>query len=100
MRYRFLFGWGGGLVILVLAYGVFFGGSKGLVDPAGYFPYALTGALVMLGAVVLTAAGQHKRLAVSNRADLKHERSLSHILSALRATPTHRAQLGDRKRAG
>src|SRR3546814_12687389 len=58
MRYRFLFGWGGGLVILVLAYGVFFGGSKGLVDPAGYFPYALTGALVMLGAVVLSAAGR------------------------------------------
>src|SRR3546814_19687749 len=49
MRYRFIFGWGGGLVILVLAYGVFFGGSKGRVDPAGDFPYALTGVLGMVG---------------------------------------------------
>src|SRR3546814_7896081 len=93
MRYRFLFGWGGGLVILVLAYGVFFGGSKGLVDPAGYFPYALTGALVMLGAVVLSAAGQHKRIAVSNLADVKPAMSLSHILRDMRDTLSNRAFL-------
>src|SRR3546814_18341593 len=42
MRYRFLFGWGGGLVFLVLAYGVFFGGSRGLVVPGGFFPHADT----------------------------------------------------------
>jgi GPH family glycoside/pentoside/hexuronide:cation symporter len=93
MRYRFLFGWGGGLVILVLAYGVFFGGSKGLVDPAGYFPYALTGALVMLGAVVISAAGQHKRIAVSNLADVKPAMSLSHILRDMRDTLSNRAFL-------
>ena len=93
MRYRFLFGWGGGLVILALAYGVFFGGSKGLVDPAGYFPYALTGALVMLGAVVLSAAGQHKRIAVSNLADVKPAMSLSHILRDMRDTLSNRAFL-------
>ena len=61
MRYRFLFGWGGGLLILLLAYGVFFGGAKGLVDPDGYFPYALTGALLMTGAVMLSAAGQSRQ---------------------------------------
>ncbi len=93
MRYRFLFGWGGGLVILVLAYGVFFGGPKGLVDPAGYFPYALTGALVMLGAVVISAAGQHKRIAVSNIADRKPAASLSHILREMRDTLSNRAFL-------
>ncbi|HET6523002.1 MFS transporter [Sphingopyxis sp.] len=93
MRYRFLFGWGGGLVILVLAYGVFFGGAKGLVDPAGYFPYALTGALVMLGAVVISAAGQHKRIAVSNLADHKPAMSLSHILRDMRDTLSNRAFL-------
>lgn len=93
MRYRFLFGWGGGLVILVLAYGVFFGGPKGLVDPAGYFPYALTGALVMLGAVVISAAGQHKRIAVSNLADRKPAMSLSHILRDMRDTLSNRAFL-------
>ena len=93
MRYRFLFGWGGGLVILVLAYGVFFGGPLGLVDPAGYFPYALTGALVMLGAVILSAMGQHKRIAVSNLADKKPTANLSHILRDMRDTLSNRAFL-------
>lgn len=93
MRYRFLFGWGGGLVILFLAYGVFFGGEKGLVDPAGYFPYALTGALIMLGAVLLSALGQHKRIAVSNRDQVVPKASLSHIAREMRATLSNRAFL-------
>src|SRR3546814_17597102 len=93
MLYRFLCGWGGGLGILVLAYGVCVGGSKGLVDPAGYFPYPLTGALVMLGAVVISAAGQHKRIAVSNLADVKPAMSLSHILRDMRDTLSNRAFL-------
>lgn len=93
VRYRFLFGWGGGLVILMLAYGVFFGGEKGLVDPEGYFPYALTGALIMLGAVVLSALGQHKRIAVSNRDQVVPQASLSHIVRDMRATLSNRAFL-------
>lgn len=63
MRYRFLFGWGGGLMMLALAYGVFLGGPRGLTDPAGYFGYALIGGTMMAGAVMLSAAGQHKRIA-------------------------------------
>ncbi len=93
MRYRFLFGWGGGLLILLLAYGVFFGGAKGLVDPDGYFPYALTGALLMTGAVMLSAAGQHKRIAVSNVADVKPKTTLRQILGEMRDTLSNRAFL-------
>ena len=93
MRYRFLFGWGGGLLILLLAYGVFFGGAKGLVDPDGYFPYALTGALLMAGAVMLSAAGQHKRIAVSNLNDVKPSATLSHVLADMRNTLSNRAFL-------
>ncbi|AQA00904.1 hypothetical protein BWQ93_14685 [Sphingopyxis sp. QXT-31] len=93
MRYRFLFGWGGGLLILLLAYGVFFGGPKGLVDPAGYFPYALTGALMMAGAVMISAAGQHKRIAVSNLADAKPAGSLGDILREMKKTLSNRAFL-------
>ncbi|WP_033074477.1 MFS transporter [Sphingopyxis sp. MWB1] len=93
MRYRFLFGWGGGLVLLVLAYGVFFNGAKGLVDPAGYFPFALTGALVMLGAVMLSAAGQHKRIAVSNLHEKRPPARLSHIIGEMRETLSNRAFL-------
>lgn len=93
MRYRFLFGWGGGLLILLLAYGVFFGGAKGLVDPDGYFPYALTGALLMTGAVMLSAAGQHKRIAVSNLADVKPRTTLRRVLGEMRDTLSNRAFL-------
>ncbi|HMO75579.1 MAG TPA: MFS transporter [Sphingopyxis sp.] len=93
MRYRFLFGWGGGLVILFLAYGVFFGGPRGLVDPDGYFPYALTGALIMLGAVMISAAGQHKRIAVSNLDDVPPPANLRHILRDMRDTLSNRAFL-------
>jgi GPH family glycoside/pentoside/hexuronide:cation symporter len=93
MRYRFLFGWGGGLLILLLAYGVFFGGPKGLVDPAGYFPYALTGALMMAGAVMISAAGQHKRIAVSNLADAKPAGSIVDILREMKKTLSNRAFL-------
>ncbi len=93
MRFRFLFGWGGGLLVLLLAYGVFFGGPKGLVDPAGYFPYALTGALMMAGAVMISAAGQHRRIAVSNVHDIKPAQSLGHILRDMRDTLSNRAFL-------
>jgi len=93
MRYRFLFGWGGGLIILLLAYGVFFGGAKGLVDPDGYFPYALAGALMMAGAVLVSAAGQHKRIAVSNLHDVKPATTLRHILAEMRDTLSNRAFL-------
>ena len=82
MRYRFLFGWG-----------VFFGGAKGLVDPDGYFPYALAGALMMAGAVIISAAGQHKRIAVSNLADVKPVMTLRHILRDMRDTLSNRAFL-------
>lgn len=93
MRYRYLFGWGGGLVILLLAYGVFFGGAKGLVDPEGYFPYALTGALLMSGAVMVSAAGQHRRIAVSNLSDVNPKTTLRQVLSEMRHTLSNRAFL-------
>jgi glycoside/pentoside/hexuronide:cation symporter, GPH family len=64
MRYRFLFGWGGGILLLILAYGVFFAddatGQSGLTDPDGYHLYALFGAVMMAAAVLLSAAGQHR----------------------------------------
>jgi GPH family glycoside/pentoside/hexuronide:cation symporter len=68
-------------------------GTHMLVDPAGYFPYALTGALIMLGAVVLSALGQHKRIAVSNRDQVVPKASLSHIVRDMRATLSNRAFL-------
>lgn len=93
MRYRYLFGWAGGLFLLLLAYGVFFGGEKGLTDPAGYFGYALTGALLMAAAVLLSAAGQHRRIARPNVARTETSAGLRAILREMRRTLSNRAFL-------
>jgi glycoside/pentoside/hexuronide:cation symporter, GPH family len=58
MRYRYLFGWGGGLLIMFLAYDVFMAG--GLLKPEGYRAYGLAGALLMLAAVLASALAQHR----------------------------------------
>ncbi len=58
MRFRFLFGWGGGLFVMFLAYDVFL--AKGLLDAEGYRAYGLTGAIMITGAVLISAIAQHK----------------------------------------
>ncbi len=60
-RYRFLFAWGGGLLMLLLAYGVFLNGNMLARD--GYRLYGLVGAAIMLAAVLLSALGQHRTVA-------------------------------------
>lgn len=67
MRFRFLFGWGGGLVMLLLAYAVFLrpdpGHAIGQLNPHGYWSYGLFGGILMAVAVLASALGQHRRLA-------------------------------------
>ena len=63
MRYRFLFGWAGGLLMLIFAYGIFFTGEKGVSDPAGYDSFSVWGALMMSGSVLISALGQHRHVA-------------------------------------
>lgn len=92
MRYRFLFGWAGGLLVLILAYGVFFAGPKGVTERAGYDAYALCGALMMTGAVLISALGQHRRVAVPSPA-AKHSETLGHAFAEVKATLSNRAFL-------
>ncbi len=67
LRYRYLFGWLGGLAILMLAYGVFMappiGAFVGPKAPAGYSAYAWFGATVMVVTVLVSAIGTHRRMA-------------------------------------
>lgn len=67
MRYRFLFGWTGGLAIMLLAYTVFLAerpdGTSGMLSAEGYHDYGLFGAVVMTLAVLISARGQHARVA-------------------------------------
>lgn len=92
MRYRFLFGWAGGLVVLILAYGVFFAGPKGVTDIDGYNAYALCGALMIVGAVLISALGQHKHVAKQSPPPQSNH-GLKHALAEMRATLSNRAFL-------
>lgn len=58
MRYRYLFGWAGGLLMLFLAYDVFL--AKSLLQVEGYYQYGLFGGLLMAVTVLVSAAGQHR----------------------------------------
>jgi GPH family glycoside/pentoside/hexuronide:cation symporter len=62
-RYRFLFAWMGGLLMMVLAYTVFMPGQEGLLEEGGYVPFGITGAVIIAVAVIGSAAGQHRYVA-------------------------------------
>jgi GPH family glycoside/pentoside/hexuronide:cation symporter len=92
MRYRFLFGWGGGLLTLYLAYTAFLvpdaQHAVGLLNPDGYWTYGIFTAILMSSAVIISAAGQHSRITgyptkrpekhVKGQALLEIRESLSH----------------------
>ncbi len=66
-RYRFLFAWAGGLLMMFLAYDIFLVPSKehpvGQLNPDGYWLYGLTGAILIAAGVLISARGLHKRMA-------------------------------------
>lgn len=92
MRYRFLFGWGGGLALLILAYSIFFAdaeaGQTGLTSPDGYHLYALVGAVMMVAAVLISAAGQHRFILSHPQWEVPDERhGLADMLRVLANRP-------------
>lgn len=58
-RYRYLSGWMGGILMMVLAYTVFMPGQNGLLEQEGYPAYGIFGAVLMAVAVLGSAIGQH-----------------------------------------
>ncbi|MDC0886259.1 MFS transporter [Altererythrobacter sp.] len=62
-RYRYLSGWTGGIVMMLLAYTVFMPGQEGLLKADGYASFGLFGAILMVLSVVGSAAGQHRLVA-------------------------------------
>lgn len=67
MRFRYLFGWAGGLLMLFLAYNVFLvpdaAHKVGQLNEKGYWAFGVFGAILMALAVMFSAAAQHKRVA-------------------------------------
>jgi GPH family glycoside/pentoside/hexuronide:cation symporter len=92
MRYRFLFGWAGGLLMLIFAYGIFFTGEKGVSDPAGYDSFSVWGALMMSGSVLISALGQHRHVAKQSPPAPRGV-GLGHAFTEVKATLSNRAFL-------
>ncbi len=67
MRFRYLFGWASGMIMLYLAYGVFLVPDEthkiGQLNADGYWKFGLFGAIGMAAAALISAIGQHKRVA-------------------------------------
>jgi glycoside/pentoside/hexuronide:cation symporter, GPH family len=66
-RWRFLFAWGGGLLMLLLAFAVFLVPTAeypvGQLNEKGYQLYGITGAVLMLTATLVGALTTHARIA-------------------------------------
>ncbi|WP_375291400.1 MFS transporter [Qipengyuania sp.] len=62
-RYRYMMGWLGGLLMMILAYFVFMVGPRGILSPQGYTGWGIVGACVMVVSVIGSAAGLHKTVA-------------------------------------
>ncbi len=60
LRYRYLFGWAGGLAMLMLAYGFFLPVMSGPAAVSGFSNYGLFGAVVMALTVLISAIGTHR----------------------------------------
>ena len=64
--YRYLFGWGGGLAMLALAYGVFLVPDAthpvGTLNPAGYSRMALVAAGLMAFSIIVSSIGLHHEI--------------------------------------
>lgn len=66
LGYRYLFGWLGGVGMLLVAYAIFLRATPqypvGQLNPAGYRHYAVCAALLMAGAILLSALGTHREI--------------------------------------
>ena len=62
-RYRYLSGWSGGLLMMILAYSVFMPGAEGLLKADGYVTFGIFGAVLMVVSVIGSAIGQHSYVA-------------------------------------
>ncbi len=62
-RFRYLSGWLGGIVMMIIAYGFLFTGDGGLLEQDGYITFGIIGAILMVISVMGSALGQHSLVA-------------------------------------
>lgn len=94
MSYRYLFGWAGGLVMLVSAYVYFLAATpeypNGLLNPAGYSGFAVAGALFMGTAILVSAIGTHREIPRLPKPEIERQ-SFSKNLRDIAETVKNRA---------
>jgi len=96
LSYRFFFGWMGSLAMSLLVFAVFFRSTpaypQGQLNPAGYPPFAVTAAIAMAAAILISAAGTH-RFIPGFIVPPKRKLSLALMLREMKETALHRSFL-------
>ena len=94
MAYRYLFGWVGGLLMLLSAYKYFLAPTaafpNGLLNRAGYSGFALAGALLIGVAILVSALGTHHEIKHLPNAPIARQ-TLRDSFAELRETVKNRA---------
>ncbi|WP_448660532.1 MFS transporter [Sphingomonas sp. CJ99] len=92
MAYRYVFGWLGGLGMLILTYGVFLNGPDGVLDRQGYVGFSLAGAALIVGVILLSAIGTHREIGRLSRPPAERQ-TLAGYLGEIGASVRNRAFL-------
>jgi GPH family glycoside/pentoside/hexuronide:cation symporter len=90
-RFRFLFSWGGGLLMLLMAYGVFL--PNAMLARDGYRNFGLFGAGLIVVCVSLSALGQHSAVSGWPAERAPKEKGLLASLGEIRESFSHPACL-------
>jgi GPH family glycoside/pentoside/hexuronide:cation symporter len=88
MAYRYLFGWMGGLGMLMASYGWFL--RAGLLERHGYVGFAAAGAGAMLVAILVSSLGTHREIGRLPRPEIRPQPIAAHF-GELRETVRNRA---------
>jgi glycoside/pentoside/hexuronide:cation symporter, GPH family len=97
MAYRFLFGWAGGLGMMILAYawllGPTPGHANGQLARENYPGFALVSALLMVFAILVSALGTHGEIARLPQAEERERQGIASHFAELGRTVKNRAFL-------
>jgi Na+/melibiose symporter-like transporter len=93
LAFRYFFGWWGGLGMSVMAYLVFLPRGGGQLYQAGYRDYGLMGSLMMLSAILISAAGTHRHIPNLKDPPAKQAFDLRRTVRELRETLNNRSFL-------
>ena len=95
LGYRYMFGWAGGLGMTFLAYAVFLTPTRqypvGQLNPVGYSHYGTVAAIVMFLAILISAAGTHRRIPLLRQPPEQSPTTVGGYFREMAATLSHRS---------